>query len=142
MSTKNNQYTCEFCNKEFSSKGSLKTHIETVCNRSEDLQLNCLYCNIEFSRKSTLDLHIKQCLKKDEYELKIKYNALIKEFDLYKQTSEQSYNELKSLYDIECKKKNLTTETVLNDISDLKNTVKMLINNVNTLNDRITKLEE
>jgi hypothetical protein len=170
-----NAHICEFCNKGFSSKGSLKTHIETVCNRSEDLQLNCLYCNIEFSRKSTLDSHIKQCSKKDEYELKIKYDTLVKEFDLYKQTSEQSYNQLKSLYDQETKKKTLqsarsqnlpvslrvasslslhnprklvgfnrtsSVETISKDVNELKSTVQLLTNCINTINERLLKLEK
>ncbi len=90
------KYICNTCNKTFSSKGSLKTHIETVCNRSENLNLFCLYCNIEFSRKSTLETHMKQCPKKGEYEVRQLYTSLQKEFEEYKFQKEQEIVALKS----------------------------------------------
>ncbi len=64
------KFTCTQCNRDFTTKGSLKTHLETICNRSEELHFTWTFCNNDFSRKTVLDRHIKTCPKKDEYLIK------------------------------------------------------------------------
>ncbi len=95
--------TCEFCNREFKSKGALKTHIETICKRSEDLEIKCKYCNCDFSRKNVLDRHLKNCQKKIEWDLINQLQNVQTELNEYKTEKitnlttiyEQKINELK-----------------------------------------------
>lgn len=79
------KFTCTTCNKEFSSKGALKLHSDTICNRDENLQFICTYCTTDFVRKATLDKHILSCSKKIEHELRQTHEALVKEYEEYKQ---------------------------------------------------------
>lgn len=50
-------YKCEKCNKNLSSKESLKTHIENVHDKKRII--NCNLCDNKFSNNTSLQLHIK-----------------------------------------------------------------------------------
>ena len=61
---------CEFCNKEFSTKGSLKTHQLTAkyCiraqpgNQQAEVSFTCQGCNKEYSRRERFLTHQDQCV--------------------------------------------------------------------------------
>jgi len=64
-------FTCKFCNKTLSSKGSLSNHIRKskrcINNRKNKegvLNYNCKDCNLNFSSKQSLSNHIKICKSK------------------------------------------------------------------------------
>ena len=61
-------YVCNYCKKEYSSKGILETHQKTakfclrIRNKEEEvLFLKCEYCKDIFSRKHHLDRHYESC---------------------------------------------------------------------------------
>ncbi len=95
------KFICDNCNKEFSSKGNLKIHRETVCLRLETNVFTCLYCNNNSTRKSNLDKHLKICPKREEYFLKQQLETITKEKNdllLKSQESETVYkNEIEQL---------------------------------------------
>lgn len=78
MSTKNTNtdFICEFCNKQYSSKGNLSKHQKTTKKclilRDEPVKdsYKCEYCNFISTRKDTFSSHQKTCkkMKKETYE--------------------------------------------------------------------------
>ena len=56
---------CQDCEKIFSTKGNLKSHIESV---HEGKKFACSQCNHEFALKSSLSKHEKRKHKKNEYQ--------------------------------------------------------------------------
>jgi hypothetical protein len=83
------KFRCDICLKEFSNKYSLKTHIETICKRSQELTFNCLYCSSNFSTKTVLNKHMKICTRKTEYELRNQNTLLTNEIQELKIKLEQ-----------------------------------------------------
>lgn len=73
---------CEFCDKTFSTKYTLNTHIKTskTCislrkaSLTETQKHSCKYCFKEFSRIHHLQNHANVCPKKIEFEKEIKQN--------------------------------------------------------------------
>ena len=61
-------FICEFCNTEYSSKYSLKTHLEQTkkClklrDKTPDIIYNCEGCEHSFSTKGNLVYHQKTCV--------------------------------------------------------------------------------
>ena len=84
------KFTCTVCNKDFSTKGSLKTHLETICNRSEELHFTCTFCTNNFSRKTVLDRHIKTCQKRKEYLIKKELEETKKQVSVLETIKESS----------------------------------------------------
>ena len=78
------KFTCDNCDKDFSTKGNLKKHKEQVCLRDESLRFICIYCNSNLTRKSILDNHMKTCPKKDEYHLRQRLDTIIQENETLK----------------------------------------------------------
>ena len=74
------EYKCQYCNKIFSQKSNLNTHIRTakkcIATREikEEIQsFNCESCNKSFTTKLSLNYHKKICLiSKLEYSSKLK----------------------------------------------------------------------
>ncbi len=56
---------CPKCSKEFKSKGSLNTHIKTVCSDNPEM-FTCEHCLSNFNRKSSLNSHLQICSAKKE----------------------------------------------------------------------------
>jgi len=80
VETKN--FQCEWCNKKFLTKHTLKTHIETAkyClkDRNDPSEINlieCEFCSAKFSAKSSLLRHLTVCKSKD---VKISHDSEIK----------------------------------------------------------------
>ncbi len=71
--TDNKTYSCEFCNKSFSSTSNLNTHLKTnkKCieirlknSNKEDIKIECFeceFCKKIFSKKYNLNTHLKTC---------------------------------------------------------------------------------
>lgn len=96
--TQTANHTCKHCNKQFSTKSILKTHIETVCNRSENLLFTCQYCNVNLSCKASLYKHVKICPTKKEQERQEVFERLTKENSELKAQNEKYVNNLESRY--------------------------------------------
>ncbi len=84
------KFTCTVCNKDFSTKGGLKTHLETICNRSEELHFTCTFCSNNFSRKTVLDRHLKTCQKRKEYLIKQELEETKKQVSVLETIKESS----------------------------------------------------
>ena len=72
---------CNICHKTFSSKPNLKLHLQTICQRDENLKIVCNFCQSEFSRQSNLSKHLKICPKKGEYSEKQQALQLTKDLE-------------------------------------------------------------
>jgi hypothetical protein len=102
-------YKCDYCNKEYSSKGILENHQKTAkfClkirnynNESEKIILNntifkCDYCEDTFTQKITLERHYERC----------KYKEIRKKDEEIRQKDEKIYN-LKNIIEKEEEKFN------------------------------------
>ena len=114
------EYKCQYCQKIFSQKSNLNTHLKTakkcILNRNLSqeniINFNCDYCNKNFTQKINLNIHLNNCnqykifLKVKEYENmltekdKTIQDLLIK----YEETSANYFkktNELKKYYEIQ-----------------------------------------
>ena len=64
------QITCQFCYKTFSSKSALGTHQKTTkyClklqNKEDIINFKCQYCNKSFTSKQQLTIHFNVCIEK------------------------------------------------------------------------------
>jgi hypothetical protein len=96
--SKTGNHTCEHCNKQFSSNATLKVHIETKCNRSQELNIECDFCNTKFVAKSALYKHYKICPTKKEQERQQVLQSLTKEISELKAQNEKSDNKFESRY--------------------------------------------
>ena len=90
-------YLCEYCNRNFKTKGVLKTHQETAkycLNLREKVQEEittnneCEYCKKNLTTKFKLELHKKICRSQDLYK---RYLQLENNFHHYKISSEEKY---------------------------------------------------
>merc|ERR1712200_335114 len=53
-------FSCEFCNKSYSRKDKLRTHIKMVHEDQNVKQHSCQVCEKSYSRKDKLNNHMKQ----------------------------------------------------------------------------------
>ena len=74
-------FNCNTCNKVFASKQNLKVHLQTVCERDEDLKITCTFCESDFSTQSALNKHLKTCKKKIEHDQNSQKATLSKELE-------------------------------------------------------------
>ena len=86
---------CEYCNKEFSSKGTLVRHQKTTksCLSRENTPgklYQCQYCNQDFTQMTNLKRHVQNCFVKPRLDnekaienLKEKYRRKISELKKY-----------------------------------------------------------
>lgn len=74
-------FNCNTCNKVFASKQNLKVHLQTVCERDENLKITCTFCESDFSRQSALYTHLKTCKKKIEHDQKQQKETLSTELE-------------------------------------------------------------
>src|ERR1041385_6866514 len=97
MSTLENKFVCEFCNKPFSSKSNLTFHQKNTnyCLniRHENQSFECIICNQTFSHKRSFHSHLEKCkstnsIKKIEDLLKKKTELKQKLQDSEKKTIE------------------------------------------------------
>ena len=86
------KFTCTTCNKEFVTKGNLVKHNKSPCSIELSQHL-CVYCNNEFSRNNNLTAHMEICHKKGEYDIRQRQEALVKEYELFKQKTETEIKE-------------------------------------------------
>ena len=78
---------CEFCQKDFSTKGTLLSHQKTAkyCleiqgkNVENNSNFKCEYCDKTFTLKHNLNDHISICKEKPKKEIENRYKKLIKE---------------------------------------------------------------
>lgn len=93
---------CQFCNKSFNNKGSLKSH-ERFCFLNPEIQKPiCKYCNKEFDNTSKKYQHEYRCSKNPK---NIHENTYIKNELLYCQYCNKECHNLNSLrqHEIRCK---------------------------------------
>lgn len=114
---------CEFCNKEFSSRGNLNLHQRTAkyCiiiqeKDANNLKLECEHCQMTFTRKSNLKSHILNCKEKDLslYKGEIKnLRKRIKELEISKiQNEEKIENYEKQIQKLEEKNNDLQNQVI------------------------------
>lgn len=91
---------CQFCNKSFNNKGSLKSH-ERFCLLNPEVQKPiCKYCNKEFDNTSKKYQHEYRCTKNPK---NIHENTYIKNELLYCQYCNKECHNLNSLRQHECR---------------------------------------
>ena len=121
-------YLCEYCNRNFKTKGVLKTHQETAkycLNLREKVQEEittnneCEYCKKNLTTKFKLELHKKICRSQDLYK---RYLQLENNFHHYKISSEEKYR----VYEDQLKYKDLEISKLEENISNLQNQIKEL----------------
>ncbi len=131
------KYNCENCKKNFSTKGALKIHIETVCNRSEDTIFNCTFCDSNLSCKSALYKHLKTCQGKKDYEVKQQEQIVLKqledakniikqkdlEFELLKEDHKQKIQDLTSQHEQQIKQQLQFRENNAQAIESMKEAI-------------------
>jgi hypothetical protein len=114
------EYKCQFCNKIFTQKSNLNTHIKTakkcILNRSNDLEkvitFNCDFCDKKFTQKNVLNVHLNSCNQYKLYNQEKEYKNIILEKDKNIEELLRKNDEIKSFY--------------LEKIQDLKDTILRL----------------
>jgi hypothetical protein len=123
------EYICEFCNKNFKSKGILKTHqmsakfcLNLRNNNLINQQYECEHCEKKYTVKVNLDSHLLKCRKRIENH----YKKIIEEKDKIIETKESEikylHNQIKELASIAIEKPN-----VINHVNNNSNN-KMIDN--------------
>jgi hypothetical protein len=133
---KNN--TCEYCNKNFSTKSSLNTHKKTAksCNNNSGKKsYDCEYCKKIFSSTNGLQYHVSICdvKKEKDNEIKIKDDYEKKIEVIIKENLEKE----KQYLEIIQKHK----ESVLEETSQLRTTVSILQTKLETAEKQLEKYE-
>lgn len=87
---------CTICNKLFSSKSNLNTHLKTSkCAGDNRVSYDCDYCKNKFSSKQFLNRHVDTCIsKKDKHYYDViieEYKIKMIEIDLRLQEKEKSF---------------------------------------------------
>jgi hypothetical protein len=94
-------YSCEFCGKQFSKKGTRDVHTQTAAycleSRGENAaDINCKFCQKAFTQRSNLNTHMKTCkikIKKQDEEtiasLKLETRKLKKTISQQRRENEQ-----------------------------------------------------
>jgi hypothetical protein len=95
-------YACKYCEKNFTTPGTLKRHVETaktcLSNRGKKLELEkCPYCPATFTQKASLKLHYSRCPKKKEERQKKKEKSLREEIVKWKKKCETLEKELEEV---------------------------------------------
>jgi hypothetical protein len=83
-------FTCDICNKNFTTKSNLKTHKERAkyCRKLQNKVFSCMYCNT--SNIINLDIHYENCIDYLKLQLSnlnneiLNYKTIIDEFNLLK----------------------------------------------------------
>ena len=152
-------HKCEYCEKEYSSKGILENHQKTAkfClrlrnNKEEVKSLKCNYCEESFTKKHNLERHYDTCkirpqkilqeeLKKKEKEI-LELKNIINQYEKLKDTYQEQKQENLILkikneqYDKELKMKDEINQELKKEIETLKNKID---NTYMTLIDRTDK---
>ena len=76
---------CLYCNKSFSNKSNLKTHIENAkycislrdTRETPNTNFNCEFCNKELSSKYNLDYHLLRCSNKKDIDIENLRNTIL-----------------------------------------------------------------
>jgi uncharacterized Zn-finger protein len=106
--TEPTKFQCQWCNKKFTTKNNLKTHIETAkyCLKKRELKekgdadevIQCDFCLTKFSAKSSLLRHSSACKDKISQQVKILHDSEIKklteEFNVVIKKLESNIEEL------------------------------------------------
>jgi hypothetical protein len=143
-------FTCEFCNKNFSTKGNLSVHKKRAkkClelqKKDESSLFNCHMCSKTFSSKQRLESHIEKCnrgLWLSYKEIETKYELSKYEVHTLKQQLKQKDKQIKELQEklsnlaeIGAKKETSTIRVQTNIMNQLvpydldKNKIRTIVN--------------
>ena len=124
-------YKCQFCNKIFTQKSNLNTHIKTakkcILNRTTETEniitFDCDFCNKKFSHKSVLNIHLNSCNQYKLYIQEKEYKNIILEHEKKIEILEKKNEETKSYYLIKIEDQKQSFEK---QIQDLKETILRL----------------
>jgi len=127
-------FTCEFCNKEYSSLSSLNYHKKTakfclnlqseknqVCKQNT---FECEFCEKIFIVKSTLLSHLQVCKKKKEKEIEEEKTKIIKQKNEFENSSDKKIKELNILLKSEKEKNTKLKEENISLKIELKTEIK------------------
>ena len=125
------EYKCQFCNKIFTQKSNLNTHIKTakkcILNRTTETEniitFDCDFCNKKFSHKSVLNIHLNSCNQYKLYIQEKEYKNIILEHEKKIEILEKKNEETKSYYLIKIEDQKQSFEK---QIQDLKETILIL----------------
>jgi hypothetical protein len=112
---------CNFCKKNFTTKGNLTNHQKTaqycldIQNKTND-KWKCNFCNKVLASKQTLDFHLEKCLSKNIFtEKDIEIKNLKNELEIIKTLTDSKLKEK----DDQLKEKNQMIQTLQNQIKEL-----------------------
>ncbi len=135
-------FTCNFCNKTLSSKGSLSNHINKskrcisqrtkTKTKTKTSTFKCNFCNKIFRSKQSLKKHTVKCIsmykkkieeQKEEYEKKLEeqkdeYEKKLKEQEEYKKKLEEEKEEQEEKYEKILKEQKEEYESKIRELQD------------------------
>lgn len=166
MSLLNNEISCTTCNKNFSSKSNLNTHLKTSkCAGENRVSYDCEYCKNKFASKQFLNRHVDICAikkEKDHYEIIIdEYKGLVRQqetafekrleeqekfFDkliinetISKEKVKHEYVGKENIYKLQLTKYEATIKDLQDKLAALKAPVIMNTTNIQVLGNFITQ---
>jgi hypothetical protein len=132
---------CPKCSKEFKSKGSLNTHLKTICSDNPEI-FTCEHCLSNFNRKANLNSHLQICSVKKERDTQQMSQSLTnknKECEDLKKLLQEKDEEYKKQIE---RSRDYYQKIIIdkdNSITDLKARVKLLTKSNDKFNEMVSK---